>query len=43
MKHVLAPFMFGPDRLVAPVLEKSMEERSVILPEGRWENDEGAT
>ena len=31
-------YMFGPDYLVAPVLEQGMEEREVYLPAGCWEN-----
>lgn len=29
-------FMFGPDLLVAPVIEKGARERSLYLPRGRW-------
>lgn len=31
-------YMFGPDYLVAPVFEYGARERSVYLPEGKWEN-----
>ena len=31
-------YMFGPEYLVAPVLELNRFERDVYLPEGTWEN-----
>jgi alpha-D-xyloside xylohydrolase len=33
-------YMFGPDYLVAPVLEPGARSRSVYLPEGSWEDVE---
>ena len=30
--------MFGPDYLVAPVLQSGAREREVYLPEGRWQD-----
>ena len=37
-------YMFGPDYLVAPVLEPGARERSVYLPEGTWTDvDTGET
>ena len=29
-------YLFGPDLLVAPILEPSCAKRSVVFPEGRW-------
>ncbi len=34
-------FMLGNDILAAPVLQPGVRERSVVLPEGRWEADDG--
>ena len=31
-------YMFGPDYLVAPVLEPGARSRSVYLPAGRWQD-----
>lgn len=31
-------YMFGPDYLVAPVLEAGAQTRRVYLPAGRWQN-----
>ncbi len=31
-------FMFGPDYLVAPIFEAGARERTLYLPEGRWQN-----
>ena len=31
-------YMFGPDYLVAPVMEAGVESREVYLPEGKWQN-----
>ena len=32
-------FMFGPDVLVAPVMERGQKEKSIYLPAGsRWKN-----
>jgi len=31
-------YMFGPDYLVAPVLQPGITEREVYLPEGRWQD-----
>lgn len=31
-------YMFGPDYLVAPVMEVGMTSREVYLPEGKWQN-----
>lgn len=34
---ILDQFMLGSDILVAPVCQKGIEKRSVVLPKGRWE------
>lgn len=34
-------FMLGSDILVAPVINKGETERDVVLPEGRWESEQG--
>ena len=34
-------FMLGNEILAAPVLDKGQESRKVVLPEGRWEADDG--
>ena len=34
-------FMMGEDLLVAPQLKKGMERRNVVIPPGRWRDDEG--
>jgi alpha-glucosidase (family GH31 glycosyl hydrolase) len=34
-------FMVGNEILVAPVVEKGARSRSVVLPNGKWESDEG--
>ena len=31
-------YMFGPDYLVAPVMEAGAQSRKVYLPEGKWQN-----
>ena len=31
-------YMFGPDYLVAPVMEANARSRKVYLPEGKWQN-----
>ncbi|QDU71478.1 glycoside hydrolase family 31 protein [Mucisphaera calidilacus] len=36
-------FMLGPDLLAAPVTRPRQSERTVQLPEGRWEDDLGQT
>ena len=36
-------FMLGNDILVAPVLEKGVRSRTVILPKGTWKADDGQT
>ena len=33
--------MLGNEILAAPVLNKGQESRKVVLPEGRWEADDG--
>ena len=35
-------YMFGPDYLVAPVLEMGARSRSVYLPAGRWQAMDGS-
>jgi alpha-glucosidase (family GH31 glycosyl hydrolase) len=34
-------FMLGADILVAPVVEKGVNKRSVVLPNGKWKGDDG--
>jgi len=34
-------FLLGDSLLVAPVLEKGSFERRVVIPPGRWRDDEG--
>lgn len=34
-------FMMGEDLLVAPVVEKEMASRTVVLPPGTWQADDG--
>jgi len=34
-------FMLGNQILVAPVVEKGVRSRTVVLPDGKWESDEG--
>lgn len=34
-------FMLGEDILVAPVMEKGAEERTVVFPEGMWQDTDG--
>ncbi|MCB0476359.1 MAG: alpha-galactosidase, partial [Flavobacteriaceae bacterium] len=34
-------FMLGTDILVAPILEKEIYKRKVILPKGKWRSDDG--
>ena len=36
-------FMLGDKILVAPVIEKGKRARNVVLPEGKWKDDEGKT
>ncbi|HCX84113.1 MAG TPA: glycoside hydrolase [Micrococcales bacterium] len=36
-------FFLGPDVVVAPVLERGATVRTVVLPEGRWTDPDGAT
>ena len=31
-------YMFGPDYLVAPVMEPGVQSRRIYLPDGRWQN-----
>ncbi len=40
--HCMDQYMFGDRYLVAPMLIKG-ESRTVVLPEGRWKDDEGKT
>lgn len=35
--------MLGNDLLVAPVIEKRITQRNVILPKGKWIADDGKT
>jgi len=34
-------FMLGSDILVAPVIEKGIRSRKVVLPEGKWLSEKG--
>jgi alpha-glucosidase len=34
-------FMLGDEILVAPVVEKGVRSRTVVLPQGNWKSDEG--
>ena len=36
-------FVLGNDIIVAPVLEKGVRSRSVVLPEGKWQDEVGRT
>ena len=36
-------FMMGNELLVAPVVEKGVQSRKVILPPGKWRSDDGQT
>ncbi|SMO50349.1 glycoside hydrolase family 31 protein [Gracilimonas mengyeensis] len=40
-KEIKDQFFLGDDLLVAPVLEKGVDTRRVVLPEGRWEDSNG--
>ncbi|MEV7623884.1 glycoside hydrolase family 31 protein [Actinoplanes sp. NPDC089786] len=42
-EHVNDQFLLGPDLLVAPVLHPGAAERTVLLPPGRWDADNGET
>ena len=35
-ENIKDQFMLGTDVLVAPVMEKGAEQRSVVLPQGQW-------
>lgn len=37
-EHINDQFMLGDSILVAPIVEKGVTERKVVLPEGKWEN-----
>lgn len=39
MENVTDQFMLGSDMLVAPVTEKGVYKRRVVLPEGKWKKD----
>ena len=41
MERITMQYMLGPDRLIAPVLEKGAVSRTVYLPEGEWEGFDG--
>ena len=36
-------FMMGNELLVAPVVEKGVQSRKVVLPPGKWRSDDGQT
>jgi alpha-glucosidase (family GH31 glycosyl hydrolase) len=36
-------FMLGDKLIVAPMMEKDRNQRSVVLPEGKWKADDGTT
>jgi alpha-glucosidase (family GH31 glycosyl hydrolase) len=36
-------FMLGNEMIVAPMLEKGISQRIVVLPEGKWKADDGTT
>ena len=40
-EKVIDQFMLGSDILVAPVVKKGAVSRKVILPKGKWRDDEG--
>ncbi len=40
-EKVTDQFMLGSDILAAPVLEKGARERTVIIPEGKWQSADG--
>lgn len=40
---IVDQFMLGDKILVAPVLNKGQKTREVVLPEGIWQSDDGAT
>lgn len=40
-ENIKDQFMLGNDLLVAPVVEKGARSRKLVLPEGKWESEEG--
>ena len=40
-EEVTDQFMLGSDLLVAPVVEKGKDTKDVILPKGKWQDEDG--